>query len=95
MSATISDITVHIDETLNDRELANLVQRGRLWLSRRHSGLAQLAAIRSDEGVVSVGHNENGRHFMVVLYDPEEIRGKDILGRVTEQGFHGELIGFL
>ena len=50
MSATISDITVHIDETLNDRELANLEQ-----------------AIRSDEGVVSVGHNENGRHFMVVL----------------------------
>ena len=78
MSATISDITVHIDEALNDRELANLEQ-----------------AIRSDEGVVSVGHNENGRHFMVVLYDPEEIRGKDILGRVTEQGFHGELIGFL
>ncbi|MBT8130463.1 MAG: hypothetical protein KJP10_10745 [Gammaproteobacteria bacterium] len=78
MSATISDITVHINETLNDRELANLEQ-----------------AIRSDEGVVSVGHNENGRHFMVVLYDPEEIRGKDILGRVTEQGFHGELIGFL
>lgn len=78
MSATISDITVHIDETLNDRELANLEQ-----------------AIRSDEGVVSVGHNENGRHFMVVLYDPEEIRGKDILGRVTEQGFHAELIGFL
>ena len=78
MSATISDITVHIDETLNDRELANLEQ-----------------VIRSDEGVVSVGHNENGRHFMVVLYDPEEIRGKDILGRETEQGFHGELIGFL
>ena len=78
MSATISDITVHIDETLNDRELANLEQ-----------------AIRSDEGVVSVGHDENGRHFMVVLYDPEEIRGKDILGRVTAQGFHGELIGFL
>ncbi len=78
MSATISDITVHIDETLNDRELENLEQ-----------------AIRSDEGVVSVGHNGKGRHFVVVLYDPEEIRGKDILGRVTEQGFHGELIGFL
>jgi len=78
MSATVCDVTVHIDETLNDRELVNLEQ-----------------AIRSDQGVVSVGHNENGRHFMVVLYDPEEIRGKDILGRVTEQGFHGELIGFL
>ena len=78
MSTAVCDVTVHIDETLNDRELVNLEQ-----------------AIRSDEGVVSVGHNENGRHFMVVLYDPEEIRGKDILGRVTAQGFHGELIGFL
>ena len=78
MSATVCDVTVHIDETLNDRELVNLEQ-----------------AIRSDEGVVSVGHNEKDKHFMVVLYDPEEIRGKDILGRVTSQGFHGELIGFL
>ncbi len=78
MSATISDVTVHIDETLNDRELVNLEQ-----------------AIRSDEGIVSVGHNEKDKHFMVVLYDPEEIRGKDILSRVTNQGFHGELIGFL
>jgi len=77
MSATISDVTVHIDESLNDRELVNLEQ-----------------AIRSDEGVVSVGHSEKDRHFMVVLYDPEEIRGKDILSRVTDQGFHGELIGF-
>lgn len=78
MSATVCDVTVHIDEALNDRELVNLEQ-----------------AIRSDEGVVSVGHNEKDKHFMVVLYDPEEIRGKDILGRVTDQGFHGELIGFL
>jgi hypothetical protein len=78
MSATISDITIHIDEALSDRELANLEQ-----------------AIRSDEGVVSVGHNDKGKHFVVVLYDPEEIRGKDILGRVSAQGFHGELIGFL
>jgi len=78
MSAIVCDVTVHIDEVLNDRELVNLEQ-----------------AIRSDAGVVSVGHNEIDKHFMVVLYDPEEIRGKDILGRVTDQGFHGELIGFL
>lgn len=76
MSATVCDITVHIDETLNDRELANLER-----------------AIRSDFGVVSVGHNED-RHMMFVLYDPEVLRGKDILNRVTNQGFHGELIGF-
>jgi hypothetical protein len=78
MSATIVDITVHIDETLNDRELLNLEQ-----------------AVRSDEGVVSVGHNGKGKHLMMVLYNAEEIRGKDILNRVTDQGFHGELVGFL
>jgi len=78
MSATISDVTIHIDETLNDRELVNLEQ-----------------AIRSDEGVVSVGHNEKDKHLLLVLYNPEEIRGKDLLSRVTDQGYHGELIGFL
>ena len=76
MSATVCDIAVHIDETLNDRELVNLEE-----------------TIRSDDGVVSVGHNED-RHVMFVLYDPEVLRGKDILDRVTNQGFHAELIGF-
>jgi hypothetical protein len=78
MSAIVSDVTLHIDETLNDRELVNLEQ-----------------TIRSDYGVISVGHSTNDSHMMVVLYDPESIRGKDILARVTSQGFHGELIGFL
>jgi len=77
MSATIVDITVHIDENLNDRELVNLEQ-----------------SVRSNEGVVSVGHNGN-RHLMMVLYNADEIRGRDILSRVTDQGFHGELVGFL
>ena len=78
MSATVTDVTVHIDEALNDRELINLEQ-----------------TIRSDNGVISVGHSNKSRHIIVVLYDPEAIRGKDILNRVTTQGFHGELIGFL
>lgn len=77
MSALVTDITVHIDESLNERELLNLEQ-----------------TIRSDHGVISVGHSQVDRHMVVVLYDPEEIRGKDILQRVTRQGFHGELIGF-
>lgn len=76
MNANICDIAVHIDETLNDRELGNLEQ-----------------AIRSDEGIVSVGHNDD-RHMMFVLYDPGLLSGKDILNRVTSQGFHAELIGF-
>ena len=76
MSATVCDIAVHIDETLNDRELVNLEE-----------------SIRSDDGVVSVGHNED-RHMMFVLYDPAVLKGRDILDRVTNQGFHAELIGF-
>ena len=77
MSSTVSDVTVHIDESLNDRELSNLE-----------------LAIRSDHGVVSVGHNDRDKHIMFVLYDPEAIQGKDIINRISDQGFHGELIGF-
>ena len=76
MSAAVCDVTVHIDETLNDRELVNLE-----------------AAIRSDYGIVSVGHNED-RHMMFVVYNPAVLKGRDILDRVTNQGFHAELIGF-
>ena len=75
MSTIVCDITVHIDESLNDRELVNLEE-----------------AIRSDHGVVSVGHNDD-KHMMFVLYDPDVLRGRDILNRVTNQGFHAELIG--
>ena len=77
MKEVVSDVTIHIDESLNDRELFNLEQ-----------------TIRSDVGVISVGHSQENRHMLVVLYDPESIRGRDILRRVTNQGFHGELIGF-
>lgn len=76
MSTTVCDIAVHIDESLNDRELVNLEE-----------------TIRSDHGVVSVGHNDD-KHMMFVLYDPDVLRGRDILNRVTNQGFHAELIGF-
>ena len=77
MTEVVSDVTIHIDESLNDRELFNLEQ-----------------TIRSDYGVVSVGHSHANRHMLVVLYDPKTIRGRDILKRVENQGFHGELIGF-
>jgi len=77
MRTKVADVTLHVDETLNDRELLNLEQ-----------------AIRSDYGVISVGHSDVDRHWMLVLYDPDVIGGKEILSRVTKQGFHGELIGF-
>ncbi|MGB5582813.1 MAG: hypothetical protein WBO93_04320 [Gammaproteobacteria bacterium] len=77
MSSVVSDVAVHVDEALSDRELFNLEQ-----------------TIRSEYGVISVGHSAADRHMMFVLYDPEAISGKDVLSRVTDQGFHGELIGF-
>lgn len=76
MSANVCDVAVHIDETLNDRELINLEE-----------------AIRSDVGIVSVGHNHD-KHMVFVLYNPDLLRSRDILDRVTNQGFHAELIGF-
>ena len=76
MAGTLTDVTVHIDETLDDLELSNLEN-----------------AIRNDRGVVSVGHNEKDKHLVVVMYNPDEIKGTDILHRVRDQGFHGELIG--
>ncbi len=77
MGNTVTDVTVHIDETLDELELGNLER-----------------AIRSDQGVVSVGHSDKDKHLMVVMYNPDEIKGIDILHRVRDQGFHGELIGF-
>lgn len=76
MSADVCDVAIHIDETLNDRELVNLEE-----------------AIRSDFGIVSVGHNHD-KHMVFVVYNPELLRSRDILDRVTNQGFHAELIGF-
>ncbi len=76
MSADVCDVAIHIDETLNDRELINLEE-----------------AIRSDFGIVSVGHNHD-KHMVFVVYNPELLRSRDILDRVTNQGFHAELIGF-
>ncbi len=77
MGTALTDVTVHIDETLDELELVNLEN-----------------VIRNDRGVVSVGHSDKDKHLMIVMYNPDEIKGKDILHRVQDQGFHGELIGF-
>jgi len=50
-------------------------------------------AIRNDVGIVSVGHSKKDHHLMLVMYNPEETRSVDILHTVSDQGYHGELVG--
>ena len=73
---SVADVTLHIDETLDETELEQLEM-----------------AIRNDTGILSVGHNENDSHLMVVIYAPDETKSVNILRSVAEQGYHGELIG--
>jgi hypothetical protein len=51
------------------------------------------AGIRRDPGVVSVGHQHNRNHMMVVVYDSEVSRAPSILHNFRERGLHAQLIG--
>jgi hypothetical protein len=56
--------------------------------------LAQIEdVLRALDGVVSV-HNPDARpHLIVVEYNPDKLKGSDILTAVTRQGVHAQLIG--
>lgn len=49
--------------------------------------------IRRDQGVVSVGHQANQNHMMVVVYDSEVARASSILHNFQERGLHAQLVG--
>jgi hypothetical protein len=49
--------------------------------------------IRQDRGVVSVGHQANQNHLMMVIYDSEVARASSILHNFRERGLHAQLIG--
>jgi len=49
--------------------------------------------LRSLEAVVSVHSSEETPHLIVVTYDPEHTRSKEILGIVLGEQLHAELIG--
>lgn len=73
-----ADVTVHIDETL-DHSQRDQMEEG----------------FRTLDGVVSV-HMADGpaAHLVVVSFDPEIASSQDLLSAVSDQGHHGELIGF-
>ena len=49
--------------------------------------------IRKDQGVVSVGHQANRNHLIMVVYDSEVARASNILHNFEERGLHAQLIG--
>ena len=76
MNTTLSDVVVHLNESVDETTLDELEQ-----------------GIRKDQGVVSVGHQANRNHLIMVVYDSEVARTSNILHNFQERGLHAQLIG--
>lgn len=50
-------------------------------------------SLRPLDGVVSVHNAEQASHLTIVEYDPDTTTSARILGRVTDQGAHAQIIG--
>ncbi len=50
-------------------------------------------SLRALDGVVSIHNPDKTPHLTLVEYDPDVITSQKILGRVTDQGTHAELVG--
>ena len=49
--------------------------------------------LRSQDGVISVHSSEKTPHLIVVTYDPDHAKSKQILGVVLGEHLHAELVG--
>jgi hypothetical protein len=49
--------------------------------------------IRQDVGVVSVGHNPEKSHMIMVVYDSEATRASTLLHTLSERGLHAQVVG--
>lgn len=49
--------------------------------------------VRSDAGVVSVGHNPQNPHMLMVVYDSDSTRASSLLHSFKERGLHAQVIG--
>ncbi|MGE5318813.1 MAG: hypothetical protein ACM3KD_01405 [Hyphomicrobiaceae bacterium] len=49
--------------------------------------------IRHDAGVVSVGHNPDTTHMIMVVYDSESTRASSLLHSFQERGLHAQVVG--
>lgn len=49
--------------------------------------------VRKDAGVVSVGHNPENPHMLMVVYDSDSIRASSLLHSFKERGLHAQVVG--
>ena len=49
--------------------------------------------VRQDAGVVSVGHNPDNAHMIMVVYDSEATRAASLLHAFQERGLHAQVVG--
>lgn len=49
--------------------------------------------VRQDTGVVSVGHNPDNIHMIMVVYDSETTRAASLLHTFQERGLHAQVVG--
>ena len=49
--------------------------------------------VRQDRGVVSVGHNPDNSHMIMVVYDSETTRAASLLHTFQERGLHAQVVG--
>lgn len=49
--------------------------------------------LRHDAGVVSVGHNPDKAHMIVVVYDSESTHAASLLHSFQARGLHAQLVG--
>lgn len=49
--------------------------------------------IRQDAGVVSVGHNPEKPHILMVVYDSDSTHASSLLHSFKERGLHAQVVG--
>jgi len=59
-----------------------------------HDALRRLEdGVRRDVGVISVGHNPEQSHMIMVVYDSESTRASRLLHNFQERGLHAQIVG--
>jgi len=49
--------------------------------------------LRGDRGIVSVGHNPDRPHLLLVAYDSNEASSSSFMHSFQEHGLHAQLVG--
>jgi len=49
--------------------------------------------VRQDAGVVSVGHNPEKPHMLMVVYDSDSTHASSLLHNFKERGLHAQVVG--